>query len=132
MIGAWWNQVSATATHGLQITVVGMLLVFFTLGLIIISMVLLTQLPWLKAREEAEEEEEEIPTPAATPAQTSAVPQAADDELAQIAAIAVALARTQQRNVPITRGLSRPLIRATGSHSAGGWKMYGRAHQLGL
>lgn len=128
MIATWWNNVSATAAHGLQITVVGMLLVFFTLGLIIISMVLLTQLPWLKAQEESEEEDDDdAPAAAAPMAQASSVPQAADDELAQVAAIAVALATARQTSVPMARGLSRPHIRPTG-----GWKLYGRAHQIGL
>lgn len=129
MIAEWWNQVSATVTHGLEITVVGMLLVFFTLGLIIIAMVLLTKLPWLKPQEEVEEEQDEPGPVAATATPTLPAPQVtADDELAQVAAIAVTLLKGQQERVPTARGLSRPQIRATGS----AWKTYGRAHQLGL
>ncbi|MBN1933736.1 MAG: OadG family protein [Anaerolineae bacterium] len=133
MIAEWWNQVSATVVHGLEITVVGMLLVFFTLGLIIIAMVLLTKLPWLQPHEEAEEEEETpVPVAAASPPVPAVLKAAAEDELAQVAAIAMALIRGQQSRVPMTRGLNRPQIRATGSSATSAWKTYGRAHQLGL
>lgn len=128
MIAEWWNQVSATVMHGLEITVVGMLLVFFTLGLIIISMVLLTRLPWLKPQQEAQEEQDERASVAVAAAPPPAPQAAAQDELAQVAAIAVALLNGQRRGAPVTRGLNRPQIRATGS----AWKTYGRAHQLGL
>ena len=54
-ISSWWQQVSATVAQGLGITVVGMALVFVTLGLIILALVLLTRLPGLRAREESKE-----------------------------------------------------------------------------
>lgn len=128
----WWSKISETVMQGLQITVIGMTLVFFTLGLIIVAMVLLTKLPWLQAKEEEEGSEEESPAPAIASA-TVAVPAPvaaaapADDELAQVAAIAVAVLRGQEVVVPVTRGLGRPQVRATG----GAWRSYGRAHQLG-
>ena len=52
-INGWWQQVSGTAAQGLQITVVGMSLVFFTLGLIILVLALLTRLPGLRVKAKA-------------------------------------------------------------------------------
>ena len=137
MIAEWWSQVSATAFHGLQITVVGMLLVFFTLGLIILAMVLLTRLSWLRPKEERKEGLSASPVVAeSSPGATLPVAQganvvrgSADDELAQVAAIAVAMVRSQQGSFTLP-GVARrrPVIRATGS----GWRMHGRAKQLGL
>ena len=133
MIAEWWNQVSTTVVHGAQITVMGMLLVFFTLGLVIVSMILLTKLPWLRAKEESKEAESAVAEPAKTAAPAAAAAPAvaaasqaaasADDELAQVAAIAVAL--LIQRQGPM--GRSRPHVR-----SAGRWKRSGRAYQVGL
>lgn len=128
MIAEWWNRVSATVIYGTEITLTGMLLVFFTLGLIIVAMILLTKLPWLRVKEEPETSE-----PASTASVEKAEPapaiktQAAadvDEDLAQVAAIAVALLSQQQGP---TRRLSRPQVRSTG-----GWKQSGRAHQVGL
>lgn len=137
MIAEWWSQVSATALHGLQITVVGMLLVFFTLGLIILAMVLLTRLPWLRPKEERKEGLSASPAMAeSSPGATLPVVQeanvvrgAADDELVQVAAIAVAMVRSHQGSFTLPGATRRrPPIRATGS----GWRVHGRAKQLGL
>ncbi len=127
MIAEWWNQVSATAMHGLQITVVGMLLVFFTLGLIIIAMILLTKLPWLQVKQEPKDKAAAAIEPAPAPA-IPATPsvQVVDDELARVAAIAVALLPSRQSSG--ARGAARPQVRRTG----GKWRAYGRAYQLGL
>jgi Na+-transporting methylmalonyl-CoA/oxaloacetate decarboxylase gamma subunit len=119
---SWFSQVSATAFQGLEITVVGMALVFFTLGLVIVSLVLLTRLPGLRAREQ-----EPAPEPAEPPAEPAAKPASApmaapDDELAQVAAIAVSLLQSQRR--------VSPRLRTQATRNA--WKSYGRAHQLGL
>lgn len=121
-ISEWWNQVSETVLHGLNITVAGMTLVFFTLGLVILAMVLLTRLPWLRAQEEPEEEQE-VPAavvPAAAVEQLA--PRSADCELAEVAAIAVAL----------LRGRRRPSRSYSNRGARGAWKAYGRANQLGL
>jgi Na+-transporting methylmalonyl-CoA/oxaloacetate decarboxylase gamma subunit len=115
--------------HGVQITATGMLLVFFTLGLIIVAMILLTKLPWLRPKEE-----ETVPEPVpAPPAKTvSAIPAAAvqsvssvTDELAYVAAIAAVL--SQQQRVLARGGIVRPQVR-----SASRWKLSGRSHQIGL
>ena len=128
-IGEWWNQVSATVAHGFEITVVGMALVFFTLGLVIVAMILLTKLPWLQAKER--DGEGESHTMAAVSAELAAEPaaeQAAkepatqDDELERVAAIAVAMLRGRRTPVRPTR-----VQRARST-----WKGYGRAQQLGL
>ena len=122
-ISEWWNQVSGTVVHGFEITVVGMALVFFTLGLVIVAMVLLTKLPWLQDKEtlqeQPKEQTKEMPAPKTA---VVTVDQTPEDDLAQVAAIAVALLQARQR---ISR---RP--RAKGKRST--WKTYGRAHQLGL
>jgi Na+-transporting methylmalonyl-CoA/oxaloacetate decarboxylase gamma subunit len=137
VIAEWWSQVSATALHGLQITAVGMLLVFFTLGLIILAMVLLTRLPWLRPKEERKEGLSASPAMAeSSPGATLPVVQeanvvrgAADDELVQVAAIAVAMVRSHQESFAVQGATRRrPPIRATGS----GWRVHGRAKQLGL
>jgi Na+-transporting methylmalonyl-CoA/oxaloacetate decarboxylase gamma subunit len=123
----WWNQVSETVTYGLQITVIGMLLVFFTLALIILSVVLLAKLPALQARKAQEPQEtraEALPklvTEQQIATDTVTAP-TADDELAQVAAIAVVMLRSRQRVG------TRPQARTVGS----AWKHYGRAHQHGL
>jgi sodium pump decarboxylase gamma subunit len=128
VIAEWWNQVSTTVIHGTQITVMGMLLVFFTLGLVIVAMILLTKLPWLKAKEEPKAAEPEPAAPAKTvepvPAAKPQVVVSVNDELGQVAAIAAALVIQQQGP---TRRLSRPQVR-----SAGRWKRSGRAYQIGL
>ena len=117
---AWWSQVSETVMHGLQITVVGMALVFFTLGLVILSVVLLTQLPGLRAKDTSKNRRE---PPVALPAQNVASSQeAADEELAQVAAIALAVLRSRRRAGSRSKKPS--------PESA--WKSYGRANQLGL
>ncbi|MBN1582476.1 MAG: OadG family protein [Anaerolineae bacterium] len=128
MIAEWWNQVSTTVIYGTQITMVGMLLVFFTLGLVIVAVVLLTKLPWLQAQEEpkvvepAPAEPVKIVEPA--PAAKPQVVASGDDELAQVAAIAAALLSQQRGSAG---RLSRPQVRSTGR-----WKRSGRAYQVGL
>jgi sodium pump decarboxylase gamma subunit len=117
-LAGWWNQVSGTVLQGVETTVVGMAFVFFTLGLVILSMVVLTRLPWLRVREPPQQAEPEAAQETAVVAEAS--PQ--DDELAQVAAIAVALLRSQRRLAVPRQGKSQ---RST-------WRNYGRAHQLGL
>ena len=123
----WWQQISGTVAQGLQITIVGMSLVFFTLGLIILALVLLTRLPWLQAKTEKQEQEtgqaqQQLVSQPRVEHKETLSPVSNDAELAQVAAIAVALLRNQRS---ITR---RPKMRAATSK----WKQYGRAHQLGL
>jgi Na+-transporting methylmalonyl-CoA/oxaloacetate decarboxylase gamma subunit len=123
----WWGQVSETVISGFQITVVGMLLVFFTLGLVILALVLLTRLPGLRSAGSPEQESPEQPrasAPHEPPILVSADAEhaAEQDDLAQVAAMAVAILRSRRR--------------ATVQHSArrgqNAWKSYGRAQQLGL
>lgn len=118
---SWWSQVSETAAYGLQITVVGMLLVFITLGLVILAVVLLTRLPGLRTEEATRDGLQKAPM---VPSVEETVVQAvdADQELAQVAAIALALVRSQHRQQ--TRRGTQTTRTA--------WKSYGRAHQLGL
>jgi Na+-transporting methylmalonyl-CoA/oxaloacetate decarboxylase gamma subunit len=127
-ISAWWNQVSETVADGLQVTVVGMALVFLTLGLVIVALILLTRLPGLSQAPKKEQDvantsppEGSVTSRAAHVVPTKAMT-AQDAELAQVAAIAVALLRSRR-----TRQ-SRPRPKAETSR----WKQYGRAHQLGL
>jgi sodium pump decarboxylase gamma subunit len=122
-LNTWWSQVSGTVGHGLEITVVGMLLVFFTLGLVIVALILLTRLPGLRV-EEKEPAVQDKPAPAVAPP-AKAGPAAArtasgQDELAQVAAIAVALLRSRKTRARAFQ--ARPSA----------WKNYGRAHQHGL
>ncbi len=114
----WWEYVSATVLQGLGITVVGMALVFFTLGLVIVAMVFLTRLPWLRGKE---------PPPgtvsAAPGRQESDTPSPVqEDDLGAVDVIAVAILRSRER-APLRR-------RAQAGRST--WRSYGRAHQLGL
>lgn len=128
-LNSWWNQVSGTVLHGFEITVVGMSLVFFTLGLVILAMILLTKLPWLQAKGAPEERAAPptAPAPVAAtvapePATAAPKPVSQEGELARVAAIAVAMLHSQ-------RSVRRhPQTKATRS----AWKSYGRAHQLGL
>jgi Na+-transporting methylmalonyl-CoA/oxaloacetate decarboxylase gamma subunit len=114
----WWDTVAETTFLGFGITVVGMALVFFTLGLVIVAMVLLTRLPWLRNREPASS-----PMPARPePVESAKVAPVSQDELATVAAIAVVMLRRRQ-SCPV-RQRTEPR-RST-------WKTYGRAHQLGL
>lgn len=118
-MAGWWSSVQGTATQGLQITLIGMSLVFLTLGLIIVTMVLLTRLPGLRSAE-AGQEAEGTPN---EPASEAFVPlSAGGDELERVAAIAVAVARSRRRS----RRASKPQI------AANAWKQAGRARQLGL
>ena len=121
----WWQQVSGTATQGLQITIVGMSLVFFTLGLIILILILLTRLPGLRAnsKEQKSDPGKQAPPSQPTVDHATAYPAAASNaELAQVAAIAVALVYSH-----------RPTTKRSRTQTTGGkWKQYGRAHQLGL
>ena len=124
-LGEWWSQVSGTVLHGLEVTVIGMLLVFFTLGLVILAMVLLTKLPWLQPRQAPQEPEAETST--ANPTAPSVVEPAPStptqtDELAQVAAITVALLRSRRRSAHRVRT----------RRTRGSWRNYGRAHQLGM
>ena len=126
VLGEWWNQVSGTVLHGLEITAVGMLLVFFTLGLVILAMVLLTKLPWLQPKPSPQEPEPETqatsPAPAVQPITSTSPTQPQTNELAQVAAITVALLYSQRRAV-------RQIVT---KNTRGSWRSYGRAHQLGL
>jgi sodium pump decarboxylase gamma subunit len=119
-ITEWWSQVSGTVQFGLEITVVGMALVFFTLGLVILAMILLTKLPWLQVKER----NETAPKPVANVATPIPVaePTTSDDELARVAAIAVAMLRSHHT--------ARRRAQTTAKRSA--WKGYGRTQQLGL
>jgi sodium pump decarboxylase gamma subunit len=119
-ITEWWNQVSGTVQFGFEITVVGMALVFFTLGLVIVAMILLTKLPWLQVK--AQEETGTRPVASVETTVPIAEPATSDDELARVAAIAVAMLHSR-------RG-TRRRVQATAKRSA--WKSYGRAQQLGL
>ena len=128
-ISAWWQHVSATVVDGLEVTVIGMALVFLTLGLIIMALILLTRLPGTGAKETTKVQDAATPSPP-TDAVTNVAAGTAhielqhdqDADLAQVAAIAIALLRSQQ-----TR---RPSVRARAQASR--WKQVGRAHQLGL
>ena len=135
-LSEWWHQVSATVSQGLSITALGMALVFFTLGLVIVAMVLLTKLPWLRAKEPGEDPQSEQVEASASPdappvshvsgVQAPVAPVSTPDaaeELADVAAIAVAVLRSR-------RGTHRRAAQPAGTRSA--WKNYGRAHQLGL
>jgi len=117
-LAGWWNQVSGTVLQGVETTVVGMAFVFFTLGLVILSMVILTRLPWLRVKESPQQAEAE----AVQETSAAAEPKPQDDELARVAAIAVALLRGQQRLA----------VRHQGKPQRSAWKSYGRAHQIGL
>jgi Na+-transporting methylmalonyl-CoA/oxaloacetate decarboxylase gamma subunit len=121
-INAWWQEISATVASGLQITVVGMALVFLTLGLIILALVLLTRLPGLS---QAPKKEHQVApnAPPDRPAEDLAVGSGPTQaELAQVAAIAVTLLHSRRARQ------SRSKPRSIASR----WKQYGRAHQLGL
>ena len=115
---SWWDHVSGTVLRGLGITVVGMALVFFTLGLVILAMVLLTRLPWLRGKE--------LPPDAVSAASGQADSDAPatveEEDLAVVAGIAVAILRSRHR-APLQQRLQAG--RST-------WKSYGRACQLGL
>ncbi len=114
----WWELVGNTAIHGLQITVVGMSLVFMTLGLIIVSLIVLTQLPGLRGTEE-----KNVAQPSSPP--TEEGPPASDVTTAQVAAIAVAVLRDRRR----ARARTAP---REGGRPWRAWRNYGRANQLGL
>lgn len=120
----WWNQVWGTVLHGVEVTIVGMILVFFTLGLVIVSMVLLTKLPWLRAKVPTDQEPKARPEPA--PSRTALPPPqpspAQSIALEQVAAIAVALLLSRRRAAR----------RARSGSAKSAWKSYGRAQQLGL
>jgi sodium pump decarboxylase gamma subunit len=121
-INAWWQEIAPTVANGLQITVVGMALVFLTLGLIILALILLTRLPGLS---QAPKKEQAVAanTPPEKPAAavtTSSGP--TETELAQVAAIAVAMLTSRRTRSP----------RRTARSETSRWKQYGRAHQLGL
>jgi Na+-transporting methylmalonyl-CoA/oxaloacetate decarboxylase gamma subunit len=121
-IHAWWQEVSGTAAQGLEITLVGMALVFLTLGLIIVALVLLTRLPRPSPTPQKEPDVATDAPPERTTVSTAKETRDAQPELAQVAAIAVALLRSRR-----TRS-ARPKPGARSSR----WKQYGRAHQLGL
>lgn len=122
-INTWWQAVSPTVVQGLQITLVGMALVFLTLALIIVALILLTGLPGLKAKQQPKEQAVTKNTPTQTDVPVAQNLQAdRETELAQVAAIAVALLRSQRTRSPRLRAKAE----------ASRWKQYGRAHQLGL
>ena len=123
-LGEWWNQVSGTVLHGLEVTAVGMLLVFFTLGLVILAMVLLIKLPWLQPKPTPQEPEPEKAASPAVPSATASAPSTPPQtvELAQVAAITVALVHSRQRSVR----------QVATKDTRGSWRSYGRAHQLGM
>jgi Na+-transporting methylmalonyl-CoA/oxaloacetate decarboxylase gamma subunit len=127
-INAWWRQVSATVADGLQITALGMALVFLTLGLIIIALVLLTRIPGLSKKPSKEQDvtTNSPPQEQVTSVGTGSIPAqslpAQDVELAQVAAIAVALLQSRRTRQASPRSKTE----------SGRWKQYGRAHQLGL
>jgi Na+-transporting methylmalonyl-CoA/oxaloacetate decarboxylase gamma subunit len=142
LINAWWQQVSGTAIQGLQITIIGMSLVFLTLGLIILVLALLTRLPGLRARNKGQEPKTgpEAKSPSEPPTERA---DAADIQLAQVAAIAVALVRAGgtlgpmradrvHLRQPFARGGSDKAYPPGAEGSVSRWKQYGRAHQLGL
>jgi Na+-transporting methylmalonyl-CoA/oxaloacetate decarboxylase gamma subunit len=127
-LSTWWQQVSATVASGLQITVIGMALVFLTLGLVIVALIVLTRLP---GRSRSANKDQDVTTDElsgkpvvapATGAGLSATEQAQNAELAQVAAIAVALLRSRRTRPP----------RAGTKSETSRWRQYGRAHQLGL
>ena len=122
-IVAWWQQVSSTVAHGLQITLVGMALVFLTLTLIIVALILLTRLPGLQSRRQTRKQAVTENTTTDTNAPLAPDTQAAQEiELAQVAAIAVALVHSKRTRHPRPRPVTE----------TSRWKQYGRAHQLGL
>jgi hypothetical protein len=99
-----------------------MALVFLTLGLIILALVLLTRLPRLSGTPK-KEQDVTTSSPSKVPAASlTAGSGPSDEEMARVAAIAVALLRS--------RGTKRARTKASSETSR--WKQYGRAHQLGL
>jgi Na+-transporting methylmalonyl-CoA/oxaloacetate decarboxylase gamma subunit len=128
-ISAWWQRVSETVADGLQITVVGMALVFLTLGIVIVALIVLTRLPGSRPKNSKKEQPLAPLSPRAetaknvtTNAAQTGPEQDQDADLARVAAIAVALLRSQSTRPPRARA------RTTNSR----WKQYGRANQLGL
>ena len=121
-ITAWWQGISATVVDGLEVTVVGMALVFLTLGLIILALVLLTRLPGLSQAPKREQDAATSAPPERPAVTLAASPGPTDTELAQVAAIAVAMLVSRRTRPPRRRARSE----------ASRWKQYGRAHQLGL
>ena len=108
-----WNIDWSVVAHGAQLTVVGMGLVFMALGLVVLSMVILTRLPWLQPKEVSSEESVKCSEEPSSPVET--------DERARVAAIAVALALSEER--------PRPAFTPTAGQM-GAWKMQGRILQL--
>jgi Na+-transporting methylmalonyl-CoA/oxaloacetate decarboxylase gamma subunit len=117
----WMGQVSETFAQGLQITLLGMLLVFFTLGLVILALVALTHLPWSRVKS-AQRLSPPNRTPTSRDEPEEVREPAPEEDLAQVAAVAVALLRSRHR----PRRQVRPRA------PTGTWKSYGRAHQIGL
>jgi len=108
-----WNIDWSVVAHGAQLTVVGMGLVFMALGLVVLSMVILTRLPWLQVKEGSSKESAE--------GSEHSSPLVEADERARVAAIAVALALSEERPRP---ALTPP------AGSARAWKIQGRILQL--
>ena len=121
-IHAWWQEISATVANGLQITVVGMALVFLTLGLIILALILLTRLPGLSQAPKKEQDVATNAPPEKPTAEMTAGSDPTETELAQVAVIAVALLASRRTRSPHRKARSE----------TSRWKQYGRAHQLGL
>lgn len=107
MLNGDWSVV----THGLQITLVGMGLVFLALGLIVLAMIALTHMPWERAQGES----------SAKNTGEKASPSVEMEERARVAAIAVALVLSEESRRPVPTPI-------TGQRSA--WKIQGRLLQL--
>lgn len=101
MLNGDWSVV----TYGLQITLVGMGLVFLALGLIVLVMIGLTHMPWERAKRKAAEK--------ASPS--------VEEERARVAAIAVALVLSEESRRPVPTPAPK-------QRSA--WKIQGRLLQL--
>ncbi|MDY7040892.1 MAG: OadG family protein [Chloroflexota bacterium] len=110
MLNIDWSVVA----YGAQITVVGMGLVFLALGLIVLSMVILTRLTGSRSEEGGGE----------ASAGGVEVSSSGDvlNERARVAAIAVALALSEEH--------TRPALTPPTSGQASAWKMQGRIIQL--
>jgi Na+-transporting methylmalonyl-CoA/oxaloacetate decarboxylase gamma subunit len=119
LLADWWVRVSGTVLQGIGVTVAGMLLVFVTLGLVIVAMVILTRIPWLRRKEPSTDMGPAVPT---APEKKEAPSPVHEADLARIAVVAVAVLRSRQSAT--SRGQRKP--------RGGTWRSYGRAHQLGL
>lgn len=123
----------ATVWQGVQVTVVGMGLVFLALGLVILAMVALTRLPWLQPREEKAGAE----GAAEGGGETAEVHQStegrfyfpATEERARVAA-AVAVAHVARAGGRVTPAPAEG-YRVARTEWFSAWRTYGRIRQLG-